>query len=97
TTADDQPAPQPRPGMSAVVDLQVRTAENALAVPAAAVVRDEGRDAVFVIEQGRAIRREVRLGAQGADLVEVVAGLLPGAQVVVRDADRLRDGQAVRT
>ncbi|MDQ3611954.1 MAG: HlyD family efflux transporter periplasmic adaptor subunit, partial [Actinomycetota bacterium] len=97
TTADDQPAPQPRPGMSAVVDLQVRTAENALAVPAAAVVRDEGRDAVFVIEQERAIRREVRLGAQGADLVEVVAGLLLGAQVVVRDADRLRDGQAVRT
>ncbi len=97
TTVDDQPAPQPRPGMSAVVDLQVRTAENALAVPAAAVVRDEGRDAVFVIEQGRAIRREVRLGAQGADLVEVVTGLLPGAQVVVRDADRLRDGQAVRT
>ncbi len=95
-TADDRPAPQPRPGMSAVVDLQVRTAEEAIAVPAAAIVRDEGRDAVFAVDQGRAIRREVRLGAQGEDLVEVVAGLEPGTRIVVRDADRLRDGQAVR-
>ena len=30
----------PRPGMSAVVDLQVRTADRAVAVPAAAVFRD---------------------------------------------------------
>jgi hypothetical protein len=97
TTSGDRPAPQPRPGMSAVVDLQVLTAENALAVPAAAIVRDEGRDAVFVVEGDRAVRREVRLGAQGEDLVEIIAGLEPGARVVVRDADRLRDGQVVRS
>jgi len=97
TLADERPAPAPRPGMSAVVDLQVRTAKAALAVPSAAVVRDEGRDAVFVVEAGRAVRREVRLGSQGEDLVEVLSGLSAGAQVVVRDADRLTDGQAVRS
>ncbi len=95
-TGDDEPAPAPRPGMSAVVDLQVRTAQDVVAVPAAAVVRDEGRDAVFVVEAGRAIRRDVRLGALGDEQVEVLAGLEPGATVVVRDADRLSDGQAVR-
>ena len=97
TFADERPAPAPRPGMSAVVDLQVRTAKAAVAVPSAAVVRDEGRAAVFVIESGRAVRREVRIGTQGEDLVEVLAGLEPGTQVVVRDADRLTDGQAVRS
>ena len=97
TLADERPAPAPRPGMSAVVDLQVRTAKAAVAVPAAAVVRAEGRDAVFVIESGRAVRREVWIGTQGGDLVEVLAGLEPGTQVVVRDADRLTDGQAVRS
>ncbi len=95
TLADASKAPAPRPGMSAVVDLRVRTATAAVAVPSAAVVRDEGRDAVFVVEAGRAVRREVRLGAQGEDLVEVLSGLAPGARVVVRDADRLTDGQAV--
>ncbi len=90
-------APPPRPGMSAIVDLQVRTSADVVAVPAAAVVRDGRADVVFVVEQGRAVRREVVLGAQGDDLVEVTGGLEPGARVVVRDADRLEDGQAVRT
>ena len=96
TIPDADQAPAPRPGMSAVVALRVREAKDALAVPSAAVVRDGGRpDAVFVIEDGRAVRREVRLGAQGADVVEVLSGLEQGARVVVRDADRLSDGQAV--
>jgi hypothetical protein len=82
--------------MSAVVDLQVRTAEDAVAVPSASVVRDGSADAVFVVESGRAVRREIRVGAQGEDLVQVLAGLEPGARVVVRDADRLRDGQQVQ-
>ena len=96
-TADEQPAPAPRPGMSAVVDLQVRTAKQAVAVPSAAVVRDEGRDVVFLVQAGKVVRREVRLGAQGEDLVEVLTGLVTGDRVVTRDADRLSDGQAVQS
>jgi len=97
TLVGDAPAPTPRPGMSAVVNLQVRTAKAVVTVPSAAVVRDGGRDAVFVVEAGKVIRREVRLGAQGQELVEVVRGLDPGVRVVVRDADRLTDGQAVQS
>ena len=97
TLVDDAPAPAPRPGMSAVVDLRVRTAKAVVTVPTAAVVRDAGRDAVFVLEAGKVLRREVRLGAQGEELVEVVSGLAPGVRVVVRDADRLTDGQAVQS
>ncbi|MCW2681237.1 MAG: efflux transporter, family, subunit, partial [Frankiales bacterium] len=96
-TADGDPAPRPKPGMSAIVDLQVRTSQEVLAVPSAAVVRDDGKDAVFVVEDGRAQRVQVTLGAQGQDLVEVTRGLRGGEQVVVRDADRLEDGQAVQT
>ncbi len=95
TLADGGVAPRPRPGMSAVVDLQVKSSTQALSVPSAAILRDAGRDAVFVVESGRAVRREVRLGAQGGDVVEVLSGLEQGERVVVRDADRLRDGQAV--
>ena len=95
TLAGGGAAPRPRPGMSAVVDLQVKSAKQVLSVPSAAIVRDGGRDAVFVVEPGRAVRRDVRLGAQGTDVVEVLTGLEQGVRVVVRDADRLRDGQAV--
>ncbi len=97
TTADGSPSPTPLPGMSAVVDLRVREADGALSVPSAAVVRDGDRDAVFV-QDGRGEtavyrRREVVLGAQGSDRVQVLRGLELGERVVVRDADRLRDGQ----
>ncbi len=88
-------APTPRPGMSAVVDLQVRTVARAVAVPAAAVFRDGRRDAVWVVRNGVARERLVRLGAQGESRVQVVEGLEVNERVVVRGADRVRDGQQV--
>ncbi|MCA1712344.1 MAG: HlyD family efflux transporter periplasmic adaptor subunit [Actinobacteria bacterium] len=97
TTADDERAPAPRPGMSAVVDLQVRNAAAVVSVPAAAVVRVDGHDAVFVVDGGRVRARRVVVGAAGTDRVEVRRGVAEGDRVVVRDADRLRDGQSVRT
>ena len=93
---DGGQAARPRPGMSAVVNLQVRTERDTVAVGSGAVLRGDGRDAVFVVEDGVARRRAVRLGAQGENLVQVLSGVEPGERVVIRDADRLKDGQAVR-
>ena len=96
-SVDGAPSPQPRPGMSAVVDLRVREAVNAVSVPSSAVLRDGAKAAVFIQDGtgGGAVlrRREVVLGAQGSDRVEVVSGLEVGQRIVSRDADRLRDGQ----
>jgi multidrug efflux pump subunit AcrA (membrane-fusion protein) len=93
STADGSTAPTPRPGMSAVVDLQVRTARDAVAVPAAAVFRDGRRDAVWVVVHGLARERRVRLGAQGTAQVQVLEGLKAGEHVIVRGADQVHDGQ----
>jgi multidrug efflux pump subunit AcrA (membrane-fusion protein) len=93
TEEDGTPAPEPRPGMSAVVDLQVRTATDTIAVPASAVFRDGRRDAVWVVRAGMAHKQLVRVGAQGEDEVQIVEGLKGGERVVVRGADRVRDGQ----
>ncbi len=92
TRTDGGAAPVPRPGMSAVVDLSVRTARDTVAVPAAAVFRDGRRDAVWVVQNGRARERPVRLGAQGASRVQVLEGLRVGERVVVRGADQVRAG-----
>jgi multidrug efflux pump subunit AcrA (membrane-fusion protein) len=91
--ADGSPAPEPRPGMSAVVGLQVRTAKSVVAVAPAAIFRDGKRDAVWVVTSGVARRRVVRLGAQGETAVEVVQGLRPGERIVRRGADRVQSGQ----
>ena len=93
--SDGSDAPLPRPGMSAVIDLRVRTATKALSVPASAVFRAGTRDAVWVVENGRARQRIVTLGAQGEDLVQVDSGLKEGERFVVTGADQVTDGERV--
>jgi multidrug efflux pump subunit AcrA (membrane-fusion protein) len=92
---DDRAAPVPRPGMSAVAHLTVREAADAVTVPAAAVFSADGRDAVWVVREGRAQRVPVTVGVQGQDLVQIVSGLDDGQSVVVRGTDQVSPGQQV--
>ncbi|SCL13944.1 RND family efflux transporter, MFP subunit [Micromonospora rhizosphaerae] len=89
-------APTPRPGMNAVVHLRVREATDAVTVPASAVFSADGRDAVWVVRDGKADRAPVTVGVQGQDLVQIVSGVQAGDRVVVRGADQVRDGQELR-
>jgi len=90
---DGTAAPTPRPGMSAIVRLRVRQAVDAVTVPAGAVISSDGRDTVWAVRGGKAERVPVTLGVQGEDLVQVVAGLDAGQQIVVAGADQVSAGQ----
>ncbi|MGC4877209.1 efflux RND transporter periplasmic adaptor subunit [Micromonospora sp. DT43] len=94
--AEDTPAPTPRPGMNAIVHLRVREADDAVTVPASAVFSADGRDAVWVVRDGKADRAPVTVGVQGSDLVQILNGVQAGDRVVVRGTDQVRDGQEVR-
>lgn len=89
--SDDRPTP--RPGMSAVAHLSVRTAVEAVAVPAASVFTVDGGDAVWVVRDGVAVQQRVEVGVQGEDLVEIRSGVAPGDTIVVGGADRVSAGQ----
>jgi multidrug efflux system membrane fusion protein len=73
------------PGMFARAWLPVAAAADArLYVPARAVVRRAELSAVYVIgSEGRPLLRQVRLGRVQGDLVEVLAGVAAGEQVVL--------------
>ena len=88
------------PGMSATAIIPLPGAEAALLVPRDALLRyPDGTHSVFVIREadGRATaeERRVKLGRGGAQ-VEILEGIAPGDQVVVRGNESLRNGQAVR-
>ncbi|MGW4948047.1 efflux RND transporter periplasmic adaptor subunit [Actinoplanes sp. NPDC004185] len=93
--ADGRSAPTPRPGMSAIVRLQVRQADDAVTVPASAVVSADGRDTVWIVRGGKAERVPVTLGVQGEDVVQVVSGIGAGQQIIVGGADQVSPGQTV--
>lgn len=93
TMDDGSQAPTPRPGMSTVVNLRVRTSKNVVSVPVSAIIRNGTRDTVWMVSAGRLEQRAVRLGAQGEDDVEITEGVNEGSVVVVRGADRVHPGQ----
>ena len=66
-----------------------------LAVPKSAVVREQGETFVFVFDGGETFeRRQVALGAEGADFYEIVSGLKEGERVVIEGVYQLRTTQA---
>ncbi|MGF1648539.1 MAG: efflux RND transporter periplasmic adaptor subunit [Kineosporiaceae bacterium] len=84
------------PGMSAIVGLTVREAPDVPVVPATAVVRRDGGDAVWEVDdEGRARLRSVELGVLGDGIVEVVSGVDDGDRIVTSGADLVSEGQEV--
>jgi HlyD family secretion protein len=68
---------------------------DALTVPASALFRRQDGWAVFVVEDGRARLRPVRLGPGSGLLTEVVDGLSAGDVVIVHPDDAVDDGVRV--
>jgi cobalt-zinc-cadmium efflux system membrane fusion protein len=86
-----------RAGMFATVRIYLPGEEEALAVPGAAVLADEGRSFVFVHHHGEYwIRRPVEPGRRWAEWVEVTRGL-SGAETVAADGAFLLKSDVLRS
>lgn len=95
---DGRAAPDPLPGMSAVVSLRVAQVRDAVRVPPSAVVRSGGggTDAVWVVTAGRARLRPVTVGLRGDDAVQLTRGVSSGDTIVVEGMADLTEGDQVR-
>jgi membrane fusion protein (multidrug efflux system) len=84
-----------KPGMFLTVGLEKKR-DNVLLIPEEALVPREGRQYVFVVEDGKAIEREVALGGRAPGLAEIRSGLESGAVVITEGTQRVRTGGAVQ-
>jgi HlyD family secretion protein len=64
-------------------------------VPQSAVVAQDGRDVVFVVQSGRAERRAVTVAAARGGDVTLTAGVAAGERVVATPPAGLADGAAI--
>ncbi|MEX2963284.1 efflux RND transporter periplasmic adaptor subunit [Microbulbifer sp. TYP-18] len=94
--AIDNQAGLMRPGMFVEVSVVVEQRENVPVVPRQALAQRGGRRVVFVVEGGRAIRREVELGIGDDHVVEVIKGVSAGDRVVSFGLETLADQMPVR-
>jgi membrane fusion protein (multidrug efflux system) len=84
------------PGAFAEVELVLDQVDDALVVPAAALVPGADSASVFVVEEGKAVRRSVLPGIRTADRVQVTGAVAEGDLVLTSGVDQVRSGQDVR-
>jgi membrane fusion protein (multidrug efflux system) len=82
-------------GMIAQVALVRQEREGAMLVPLAAIVPRKGEHYVFVVENGRAVRKRVLLGALIGHEAVLESGVAAGERIVVEGHRGLQDGQPV--
>ncbi|MCK4359526.1 MAG: efflux RND transporter periplasmic adaptor subunit [Candidatus Cloacimonetes bacterium] len=81
-----------KPGQYGKVKIIIAERKSAVVLPQNAVVND---NEIFVVENGRAIKRTVILGLQNEGEIEVVKGILAGDTIVISGNVGLKDGALV--
>ena len=88
-------AHQLAPGMFVKIAQELSERQNALVVPAEALVATITGSEVYVIKDGRAIETPVNVGARWNNMVEITEGLTVNQAVVNVGQQKLRDGSEV--
>ena len=83
------------PGMFGRFSISYERHENALLIPRTALLREDGEDVVYVVENDAAVRRVVQIGIESNGRLEVMSGLSAGEQIITTGHGGLRDGSRV--
>jgi len=79
-------------GMTAENNIIIREEENAILVPTTSVLKDE----VFYVNTGKVSRKKIKSGAKGAQMTEILEGLVEGDRVLVNFDQLIKDGTKIR-
>ncbi|MAF84225.1 MAG: efflux transporter periplasmic adaptor subunit [Chromatiales bacterium] len=83
-----------KPGMFLTVDLETERSD-VLLIPEEALIPRQGRQFVFIIEDGRAIEKQVELGVRAPGLAEIRSGLTVGDVLITEGVQKVRSGAQV--
>jgi RND family efflux transporter MFP subunit len=86
-------------GMFAQGEILTGVSAGAIVIPGAAVYRDDRAaksSHVFVLENGKAARRAVRIGRERDGQLEIVGGLKPGDQLIAEQNIEIAEGVRVQ-
>lgn len=72
-----------RPGMSAEIEILVRSLEDVVYIPIQAVTYFDEKRVVYVSNRGRPERREIEVGTFSDSFIEVTSGLAEGEEVLL--------------
>lgn len=82
-------------GFRVDVHIEIWQADEVLQVPTGALIRQQGRWAVLVVDAGVARLRLIDIGHQNGRQAQVLDGLTAGEQVILHPSERIEDGARV--
>jgi RND family efflux transporter MFP subunit len=84
-----------KPGMFCRVTVNMKTRKDALAIPLAAIIKENNSEGVYLINDNKAYFKTITSGMSDGNLVEVISGLKPGDKIVTLGMNNLKDGTVV--
>ena len=82
--------------MSADVVLPIEVHRNVLLVPRTALLNENGSSFLFVVRNGKAVKRAVEVGLTDEWNAEITEGITEKDLVVVAGGNQLEDGDVVK-
>lgn len=83
-----------KPGFKLLLNIETNK-KTAYSLPAEAVLQEDSEAFVFIVKNGQAVQKTVKIGIQADDRIEVSEGLTGKDQVVLNPDERLSDGMDV--
>jgi len=85
-----------RPGMWATVEIELQKKEDALLIPAEALVTEKNKNSVFVVRDNKALKVPVTTGFDDGVNLEILKGCGPNDSIIVAGKQSVIDGQKVQ-
>lgn len=82
-------------GLDAKLTIETRSVEDALLVPVEAINADREGDFLYVVEEGKVVRKPVTCGISNDTYTEIIEGITEEDQIIVTYFGSLEEGMAV--
>lgn len=83
-----------KPGFQIIMDIETEK-HTALTLPLGAIKQKENRQVVYVVEDGKAVEKEIKVGVATNENIEVVSGLKQNESVILNPPESIKDGMEV--
>ncbi|HSH35155.1 efflux RND transporter periplasmic adaptor subunit [Schnuerera sp.] len=85
-----------KPGMFANVEIALDVKEDVLSVPSQSVIVRDEKNIVYIVEDGKAVEKEVEIGLDTGTDIEILAGLEEKDKIIISGHNYVEDGGAVK-
>lgn len=77
-------------------EIEVASAKGSIVIPKEVIVSKYGQYTIFVVENGLAIERDIKIGLENTEEVQVLSGLKANDRLVVKGFETLSDEAKVK-